>query len=177
MMGDKGSDFCARDSFSRACELARWAINHLAYRPTWHQHLNTPSSPHGVFGVGGGAIVQMASGVDPTDQAISTTGLYIPPCGGATFFIAGGIDNTTGTITFNADTLQGSGPGVSGSGFLLQFIFTAAALGASPRSVSNLILQDSNGNLISGWTQDGSVVVGVIRRNPVLCSWREQASY
>ena len=38
--------------------------------------------------------------------------------GGSTFFLPGTIDNTAGSITFNADTLEGMIPGVSGGGIL-----------------------------------------------------------
>lgn len=80
--------------------------------------------------------------------------------GGSTFFIPGAIDNTAGNVTFNADTLLGPIPGVAGSGTLLEFDFTALANGISPLGISNLTLQDSQGNLIGGTTKDGSVTVG-----------------
>jgi general secretion pathway protein D len=82
------------------------------------------------------------------------------PTGGSTFFIPGTIDNTAGNITFNADTLVGSIPGVTGGGMLLEFEFTALANGTSPLGLSNVVLLDSNGNVIANSTTGGSVTVG-----------------
>ena len=76
--------------------------------------------------------------------------------GGATIFIPG-IDNGLGTIAFNADTLLTAIPGVSGAGTLLLFDFTALTKGVSSLSLSNIILQDSDGHLIAN-TNTGSKV-------------------
>jgi adhesin HecA-like repeat protein len=82
--------------------------------------------------------------------------------GGFTFFLPGTIDNTAGTITFNADTLLTAISGVSGSGTLLEFDFTALASGTSDLTIlnnANLILQDSTGAPISSTLNRGSVTV------------------
>jgi hypothetical protein len=79
--------------------------------------------------------------------------------GGSTFFIPGTIDNTTGNVTFNADTLLGAVPGVSGSGTLAVFGFMALAPGTSNLTISNVLLQDSSGASLSGTTTGGSVTV------------------
>jgi adhesin HecA-like repeat protein len=82
--------------------------------------------------------------------------------GGSTFFIPGAIDNTAGTIAFNADTLLTAISGVSGSGTLIEFDFTAFAPGTSDLTILNntdLILQDSTGALISSSQAGGSVTV------------------
>jgi Cohesin domain/PEP-CTERM motif len=79
--------------------------------------------------------------------------------GGATFFIPGTIDNIGGTISFNADTLLGPPPGVTGDGILLVFSFTALNPGTSALTIENEILQDSLGDIISDTTTAGSVTV------------------
>ena len=79
--------------------------------------------------------------------------------GGSTFFLPGFIDNALGNATFNADTLLGATPGVNGSGPLLRFDFTALSVGTSALTLSNIILQDSVGNLIDFTSADGSVLV------------------
>jgi hypothetical protein len=82
--------------------------------------------------------------------------------GGTTFFLPGVIDNTSGSITFNADTLEGAIPGVTGAGTLLVFDFTAIGPGTSTLSILNnadLILQDSTGANINATTTNGSVTV------------------
>jgi cohesin domain-containing protein/PEP-CTERM motif-containing protein len=81
------------------------------------------------------------------------------PLGGATFFIPGAIDNTLGNVTFNADTLIGAGPGVSGSGTLVLFDFTALAPGTSALTISNVILQNSTLATLNSTTTAGSVTV------------------
>jgi adhesin HecA-like repeat protein len=80
--------------------------------------------------------------------------------GGSTFFIPGAIDNTAGTIAFNADTLLTAISGVSSSGTLLEFKFTALAPGTSDLTIldnADLILQDSTGAIITS-AQTGGVV-------------------
>ncbi|MGH9733798.1 MAG: cohesin domain-containing protein [Candidatus Acidiferrales bacterium] len=49
--------------------------------------------------------------------------------GGDTFCIPGVVDNTGGSITFNADTLLSAISGVDGGGMLLQIDFNALATG------------------------------------------------
>jgi general secretion pathway protein D len=79
--------------------------------------------------------------------------------GGSTVFLPGTIDNVAGSITFNADTLLGAIPGVSGNGTLLVFDFTALTLGTSTFTIQNVILQDSIGNLLDNTTTNGFVTV------------------
>ena len=71
------------------------------------------------------------------------------PNGGSTFFIPGTIDNTNGVIALIADSLTGPVQGVSGSGTLAIFDFTAVGTGLTDLTVSNVILLDSSGNPIS----------------------------
>jgi adhesin HecA-like repeat protein len=71
------------------------------------------------------------------------------PSGGSTFFIPGTIDNTNGIVAATADTLISAMSGVTGSGTLAVFDFTAIANGATGLTLSNVILVDSNGNLIN----------------------------
>lgn len=82
--------------------------------------------------------------------------------GGATNFLAGTIDNTAGTITFTADTLQGLVSGVTGSGILASISFNALDLGLSAITLSNIQLLDSNLDDISASITsigDGTVTV------------------
>jgi hypothetical protein len=79
--------------------------------------------------------------------------------GGSTFSLPGTIDNTLGNAAANADTLIGPIPGVSGTGELAEFDFTAVAPGISSLTLSNVILQDSTGSLLDSTTAVGSVTV------------------
>jgi hypothetical protein len=79
--------------------------------------------------------------------------------GGSTFFLSGAIDNTLGNATANADTLIGAIPGVSGTGELAEFDFTAVGPGISSLTISNVILQDSTGSLLDSTMAAGSVTV------------------
>jgi hypothetical protein len=93
-------------------------------------------------------------------SVLSATGITEGPflsTGGSTFFIPGTIDNVGGTITFNADTLLGMVPGVSGNGTLIAFDFTAITPGTSPLTIENEILQDSTGAILSNTVTSGSV--------------------
>lgn len=63
---------------------------------------------------------------------------------GSDNFISGIIDNTAGTITFIADTLNGTVQGIYGSGSLATFTFAALSSGTSLLSLSNPIFLDSN---------------------------------
>ena len=74
-------------------------------------------------------------------------------------FVPGTVDNTAGTITFNADTLLGPGPGLSGGGQLIIFEFDALAAGASGLDLANITLLDSNLNNIDFTSTNGSVTV------------------
>jgi hypothetical protein len=87
-----------------------------------------------------------------------TEGSFLPG-GGSTFFIPGAIDNVSGSIAFNADTLLGPGPGVNGSGTLLTVDFTAIGSGSSDVTLANLIFQDSTGDSIGLSATNGTVNV------------------
>jgi hypothetical protein len=81
------------------------------------------------------------------------------PSGGPTFFIAGTIDNSVGTIANTADTLEGSVNGVSGNGFLADFGFVGYALGSSQISLSNITLLNSQLISIPFTTRTANVTV------------------
>jgi hypothetical protein len=81
------------------------------------------------------------------------------PSGGPTFFIPGTIDNTAGTISLTADTLIGVVPGVSGSGTLAILDFTAVGVGASPISLTDVVLLNSRLQEISAAVEAESVTV------------------
>lgn len=66
---------------------------------------------------------------------------------GATFFFEG--IPSPGSIQFVFDTLLGPGPGASGSGLLAHFDFTARAAGTAAFSLSNVLAQNTPGNLIT----------------------------
>jgi len=97
---------------------------------------------------------------DPTILQVTNIaeGAFLPGAG-ATFFLPGFIDNSSGTITFNADTLEAAIPGANGAGTLIEFSFDASSVGTSFLNLDNIILQDSQGNLISSSTTNGSVTV------------------
>jgi hypothetical protein len=63
--------------------------------------------------------------------------------GGPTIFIPGSINNTSGTVAFTADSLLGSGPGVSGSGILANVSFRGVGQGTSPITLLNVEFLDS----------------------------------
>lgn len=85
-----------------------------------------------------------------------TEGSFFQSGGG---FVPGTVDNTAGTITFNADTLLGPGPGLTGGGQLIVFEFNALAAGTSGLDLANTILLDSNFNNINFTSTNGSVTV------------------
>lgn len=103
---------------------------------------------------------QLDLAFDPTvlEATGVSEGAFLPG-GGATFFLPGFIDNTGGTVSFNADTLLSAISGVSGDGTLLVFDFTALNSGTSDLTIENEILQDSQGNILADTTQAGSVTV------------------
>lgn len=59
--------------------------------------------------------------------------------GGSTFFDAGTIDNTLGSVSFAFNSLIGAVPGVSGDGVLARFSFSASGLGSSAISFSDAL--------------------------------------
>jgi Cohesin domain/PEP-CTERM motif len=68
---------------------------------------------------------------------------------GATVFLPGQINNSTGTIQMMIDTLVGAVPGVSGSGPLAQISFRVAGADTSLVTLSHVILLDSRLNEIA----------------------------
>lgn len=78
---------------------------------------------------------------------------------GGTFVLL--LDNTSGAISI-LDSLLGPAPpatGAIGSGILARINFTALAPGVSAIALSNLILEDSSGNLLNAESGDGRVEV------------------
>ncbi len=92
-------------------------------------------------------------------QAITVSEGDFLASGGATFFIPGAIDNTGGSITFNADSLETAISGVNGGGVLLSVQFQAIAQGNSPVDLANIYLYDSNLNPIAADSQGGVITV------------------
>ena len=82
---------------------------------------------------------------------------------GNSFFSPGTIDNNAGSLALTADTLFSFGPGVTGPGTIATAEFTALANGTSSIDFSpssDLIFQDSLGNMLNVTTQSGDVTVG-----------------
>ena len=103
---------------------------------------------------------QFDIGFDPAIlSAIGATEGPFLPSGGTTFFIPGFIDNTAGTISFNADSLTSVISGVSGSGSIADIQFQALALGTSQIDLSNVLLLDSSLSDIAFNTVNASVDV------------------
>jgi general secretion pathway protein D len=90
--------------------------------------------------------------------AAVTEGTFLASAGG-TLFIPGAIDNLAGSVGFIANTLLGPAAGVNGSGTLARITFGANAIGASPITLSNVLLLDSAGNDIAATVENGSVSV------------------
>lgn len=85
---------------------------------------------------------------------------------GSTFFIPGFIDNTTGTISFTADSLVGSAEGVTGSGVLATVEFQSLSAGTSTVDLSNVGLLDSSLSDISSGAAGGTVKVSGVNAVP-----------
>ncbi len=83
-------------------------------------------------------------------------GAFLGTAGG-TSFVPGFIDNLAGTASFTGGSLSGFGPGANGNGVLANFTFQAVSAGASPLTLSNVFLLDSNFNEIPAIVVDGSV--------------------
>ena len=92
-------------------------------------------------------------------SAVSITEGSFLSSGGPTFFIPGTIDNTSGSITFTADTLLGSGPGASNMGTLAVLTLSGLSPGSSGIDLSNVLLLDSNLNPISFDLQSAGIAV------------------
>jgi len=91
--------------------------------------------------------------------------------GGTTIFVPGVIDNVTGTISFTADSLVGSVPGVSADGVLAIVQMQAHGSGEGPITLANVVLLDSALSEIIAATRDGSVSVSGVPepRSCALC--------
>ena len=112
-----------------------------------------------IFGVTGLAAFQFDLGFDPSILKATGTiseGSFFQSGGG---FVPGTIDNTAGTITFNANTLLGPGPGLDGSGTLMEFQFLALGPGTSQLDLANIFLLDPDSNSINYLFANGSVEV------------------
>jgi len=72
-----------------------------------------------------------------------TEGTFLSSGGDSTVFVPGTIDNITGMISFNANSLVGTIAGINGSGVLAQVNFTAIGTGSSPVNLSGVTLLDS----------------------------------
>jgi len=79
--------------------------------------------------------------------------------GGSTFFKAGEIDNTAGTIDWTYGLLLDGVPGVSGSGSLTTLNFNAIGSGTTLLTLSNVKLVDSSSQEITCGVEDGSITV------------------
>jgi general secretion pathway protein D len=103
---------------------------------------------------------QFDLGFNPTIlQAISVTEGAFLGTGGPTIFLPGTIDNVGGSITANADILNGAVSGVNGSGDLLDVTFQALAAGSSGVQIFNLIALDSFGLGLDETTAGSTVTV------------------
>ena len=100
-------------------------------------------------------------GFDPAFfSAISITeGAFLSSNGDTTTFVPGSIDNAGGTISFTGSAINGFVPGITGGGVLAKVTFNAlAAVVASPITIFNVTLLDSNLAAIAGvTTQNGAV--------------------
>jgi adhesin HecA-like repeat protein len=97
---------------------------------------------------------------DPTIlNAVSSMEGSFLSLGGATFFIPGTVDNSSGVVSATANTLISAVPGVSGSGSLGEFVFQAISSGVSSISVAGVQLLDSAFNSIDAPATGGSITV------------------
>ena len=90
---------------------------------------------------------QMDLGFSPTglvNASPATEGSFF---GGGTTFGGGTVDNSAGTITTLFSAFSGS-TGVSGDGILASISFDAMNAGTATFSLSNVMLEDSNGDPI-----------------------------
>jgi Cohesin domain len=92
-------------------------------------------------------------------EATSVTEGAFLSTGGSTIFLPGAIDNVGGSITSNADILNGAVSGVNGSGDLLDVTFQALAPGSSSVQVFNLIALNSFGQGLTVTTAGSTVSV------------------
>ncbi|HLJ17421.1 MAG TPA: cohesin domain-containing protein [Bryobacteraceae bacterium] len=92
-------------------------------------------------------------------KATSVTDGAFLGTGGPTIFIPGTINNVAGSITANADILNGAVSGVNGNGDLLDVSFQALAAGSSSVQLFNLIALDSLGLGLTETTSNSTVTV------------------
>ena len=150
-----------------------WAVTLLAFCETASAATILIEPPSSTTPVGGAISVAVrVTGVADLyayqfdlsfDLAVLSTmgvseGAFLPG-GGTTFFFPGTTDNVSGTVTLTAGSLESPVPGVSGSGSLATVQFTGVGLGASPVTLSNVVLLDSMGRDIATTIQNGSVTV------------------
>ena len=103
---------------------------------------------------------QLDLGFDPT--IVTALGVTEGPflgTGGSTLFIPGVIDNTGGTISANANSLETAVAGVSGNGTLLNVSFTSNGAGSTNIQVFNLIALNSFGQGLVFTTSSSSITV------------------
>jgi hypothetical protein len=102
---------------------------------------------------------QFDLGFNPTvlSVGVSNEGTLLPG-GGATFFVPGTNDNVGGSVTATADTLLTAISGVTGTGTLASFDFTAIGAGISALTLSNLFFLDSSLTPIVDYTTSGGLV-------------------
>ena len=79
--------------------------------------------------------------------------------GGPTIFLPGTIDNVGGSITANADILNGALSGVNGSGDLLDVTFRALTAGSSGVQIFNLFALNSFGQGLTETIAGSTVTV------------------
>jgi Cohesin domain/PEP-CTERM motif len=103
---------------------------------------------------------QFDLGFNPTImEATSVTEGPFLATGGPTIFLPGTIDNVGGSITDNADILNGAVSGVDGGGTLLDVSFQALAAGPSTVQLFNVIALNSFGEGIDLTTSSSTVTV------------------
>ena len=103
---------------------------------------------------------QFDLGFDPTIlKAVSVSEGAFLGTGGPTIFLPGTIDNVGGSITANADILNGAVSGVNGDGDLLDVTFQALAGGSSDVQIFNLFALNSFGQGITEATVASTVTV------------------
>jgi len=105
---------------------------------------------------------QFSLAFDPSVlQATSVSEGSLLPAGGTTFFAAGSIDNTLGTVSFTAGSLIGALPGVFGNGVLADIAFNVTQAGISPLVLSDVLLLDSNQLDLPVQVQNGTLVTAI----------------
>ena len=88
-----------------------------------------------------------------------TEGAFLASAG-PTFFLAGIIDNTTGSITFTAGSLLGAVAGANGTGSLADLTFDALVAGMASITLQNVILLNAALGDIPFALRNASIVVG-----------------